>query len=368
MITDVGITPIPVVRPILGAAEQEAVAAVMTSGQLVQGAQVAAFEAEFAELVDGRHCVAVSSGTSALHLALMAAGIGRGDEVIVPSFTFAATANAVRLAGADPVFADIDPGSFCLDPEAVSDAIGPRTAAIMPVHLFGHAAEMASLTRLAERYDLLLVEDAAQAHAGAFDGQPVGALGDLAGFSFYATKNMTTGEGGMVVTKDGDTARRVRLLRNQGMEERYLHEAVGLNQRMTDVAAAIGREQLRRLADWTTARRRNAAFLDRKLRGVTIPRVVGPVRHVYHQYTVRHPERDVLIDELARLQIGAAVHYPRPTHLMPAYAGDRRWSGLRLEHTERACAEVVSLPVRPDLTESELQRIVAAVNSFGSGS
>lgn len=366
MTTDVGITPIPVVRPILGYEEQEAVAAVLASGLLVQGEQVRLFEEEYAEFVESRHCVAVSSGTAALHLGLLAAGIGRGDEVIVPSFTFAATANAVRLAGALPVFADIDPGTFCLDPEAAAAAITSRTAAILPVHLYGHPAEMASLTRLAERYDLLLVEDAAQAHAGRYAGRPVGALGDVAAFSFYATKNMTTGEGGMVVARDAETARRVRLLRNQGMEERYHHETVGFNQRMTDVAAAIGRCQLRRLPEWTAARRRHAALFDKKLRGVETPRAVGPVEHVYHQYTVRHPERDALLEWLARDQVGAAVHYPRPTHLMPAYAHDRRWEGLRLEHTERACAEVLSLPVRPDLSESELNRIVNAVNQFGT--
>ncbi|MDO5498860.1 MAG: DegT/DnrJ/EryC1/StrS family aminotransferase [Propionibacteriaceae bacterium] len=355
----------PVVKPLIGDAEHQAVAAVIASGHLVQGAQVEAFETEFAELVDGRPCVAVSSGTSALHLALLASGIGPGDEVIVPSFTFAATANAVCLTGAHPVFADIDPGTFCLDPEAVADAVTPRTAAIMPVHLYGHPAEMASLTRIAERYDLLMVEDAAQAHAAAYSDRPVGALGDLAGFSFYATKNMTTGEGGMVVTRDAETARRVRLLRNQGMEERYLHETVGLNQRMTDLAAAIGRQQLRRLPEWTAARQRHADELNQRLQGVRTPRAVGPVRHVYHQYTVRHPERAALLEWLARDQVGAAVHYPRPVHLMPAYGDDPRWSGLRLEHTERACAEVLSLPVRPDLTAAELNRIVAAVNSFG---
>lgn len=364
MTAQVETTPIPAVRPLIGAAERDAVAAVMAGGHLVQGSQVAAFEDEFSDLVAGRPCVAVSSGTSALHLALLAAGIGPGDEVIVPSFTFAATANAVRLVGADPVFADIDPVSFCVDPEAVAAAVTPRTAAVMPVHLYGHPADMTALTRLAERHGLLVVEDAAQAHAAAYAGRPVGALGDLAGFSFYATKNMTTGEGGMVVAKDADTAHRVRLLRNQGMQERYLHETVGLNQRMTDIAAAIGRHQLTRLAAWTAARQRNAAHLGARLERVTTPTRVGPVEHVYHQYTVRHPARDALARWLADAQIGSAVHYPRPTHLMPAYADDPRWAGLRLEHTERACAQVLSLPVRPDLTDAELARIVTAVNAF----
>lgn len=355
---------IPLVRPLIGADERAAVAEVLISGHIVQGAQVEAFETEYAELVSGRHCVAVSSGTAALHLSLLAAGIGPGDEVIVPSFTFAATANAVRLTGANPVFVDIDPVSYAMDPEAAAAAVTARTAALLPVHLYGHPADMAALTRVADRYDLQLIEDAAQAHAAAYAGRPVGALGDVAAFSFYATKNMTTGEGGMVVTADESLARGVRLLRNQGMEQRYLHEAVGLNQRMTDVAAAIGRCQLARLADWTAARQANAAYLTQHLAGVETPVLTGPVTHAFHQYTIRHPRRDALAASLAGQGIGTAVHYPRATHQMPAYAEDERWSQVQLPETERACGEVLSLPVRPDLTRAELDRIVSAVNSF----
>ena len=358
---------IPLVRPVIGVGERAAVADVLASGHLVQGQQVAAFEEEYAGLVAGRDCVAVSSGTAALHLIMLAAGIGPGDEVIVPSFTFAATANAVRLAGADPVFADIDPVIFCVDPDAVAAAVTPRTAAIMPVHLYGHPADMKALQATADRHGLLLVEDAAQAHLATLSGRPTGALGDSAAFSFYATKNMTTGEGGMVTTADPALARRVRLLRNQGMEQRYVHELVGLNQRMTDLAAAIGREQLRHLPGWTRARRAHADFLDDRLTGVITPRAIGPVTHAYHQYTVRHPDRDALAEWLADRGIGTAIHYPRATHAMPAYAGEDRWATLRLPETERACAEVLSLPVRPDLTDAELDRIVEGVNSFGGG-
>ncbi len=231
---------IALVRPEFGTEEIEAVERVLKSGMVVQGPEVAAFEEEFSSVVAGRTCVAVNSGTSALHLALVASGIGGGDEVVVPSFTFAATANAVRLCGATPVFADIDPETFNLDPSATAAAVTSRTAALMPVHLFGNPAPMSDLRQIAERHGLLLVEDAAQAHGASLDEVPAGALGDVAAFSFYATKNMTTGEGGMVVVRDPSAARAVRLLRNQGMEKQYLNEVVGYNMRMTDLAAAIG--------------------------------------------------------------------------------------------------------------------------------
>ena len=217
---------------------------------VVQGPEVLAFEEEFSAIVDGRHCVAVNSGTSALTLTLMAMGIGRGDEVIVPSFSFAATANAVRLVGAEPVFADIEPATFNVDPRAVESLVGPRTAAIMPVHLYGLGCDMAALGVIAERHGLGVVEDAAQAHGAQVDGRPVGSLGTAGCFSFYPTKNMHSLEGGMVTTADAELARTVRLLRNQGMEQRYANEIVGANMRMTDVAAAVGRAQLGRLADW----------------------------------------------------------------------------------------------------------------------
>ncbi|MEO5679235.1 MAG: DegT/DnrJ/EryC1/StrS family aminotransferase, partial [Acidimicrobiales bacterium] len=260
----------------VGNEEQEAVRAVLAGGKLAQGPKVAELEASFSLLVAGRECVAVSSGTAALHLALVAHGIGAGDEVIVPSFTFAATANAVCLAGAEPVFADIDPATYCLDPTAVAAAVTSRTAAIMPVHLYGQPADMGALRSVARRHGLLVVEDAAQAHAAADDGRPAGALGDAAAFSFYATKNMTTGEGGMVVTADRQAARRVRLLRNQGMERPYEHEVVGYNLRMTEIAAAMGIVQLGRLPGFTEKRQANARVLDEALAGH--PSVIPPAR------------------------------------------------------------------------------------------
>jgi dTDP-4-amino-4,6-dideoxygalactose transaminase len=342
------------VRVVIGEEEKAAVARVLTLGALVQGAEVAAFESEFSELVGGRLCVAVNSGTSALHLALVAAGIGTGDEVIVPSFTFAATANAVATTGARPVFADIDPVTFCMDPRSVASLVNPRTVGMVPVHLYGQMADMPALNKLAERHSLFVLEDAAQAHGAMQLGRPAGSLGHAGAFSFYATKNMTTGEGGMVVTGDAEFARRVRLLRNQGMERRYHNEIVGLNNRMTETAAAIGRVQLRGLAAWNERRRTIAGAYDASLRSVRTPVVAAGNRHVYHQYTVRSPERDRVLAELQSAGVEAAVYYPVPTHRLPTFAV----SVADLPQTEQAASEVLSLPVNPHLTDDEVTRVI----------
>lgn len=350
---------IPAARPFIGDEERAAVDRVMLSGMLAQGPEVAAFEQEFSELVEGRHCVAVNSGTSGLHLALLALGIGEGDEVIVPSFTFAATANAVQLAGATAVFADIEPDYFSLDAAAVEAAVTPRTKAIMPVHLYGHPADLNALGAVAERHGLLLVEDAAQAHAATVDGRPVGAWGDAGIFSFYPTKNMTSGEGGLVSTASDEVARRLRLLRNQGMEKRYANEVFGFNTRMTDIHAAIGRVQLTKLAGWTAQRQANAAFFSENLVGVTTPPTASWATHVFHQYTIRvvDHDRDRFAEELAARGVGTGVYYPTPVHRLPSFG-----LGLDLPETERAAEQVLSLPVYPTLTENELETIVTAVN------
>jgi perosamine synthetase len=359
---------IPAARPIIGDEERAAVDRVLRSGMIAQGPEVAAFEAEFAELVAGRECVAVNSGTSALHLGLLAAGIRPGDEVIVPSFTFAATGNAVRLAGATPIFVDIAPDTFGMAPAAVDAAITPRTVAVMPVHLYGHPADMDAIGTLARARGLLVIEDSAQAHAAALHGIPVGALGDVAAFSFYPTKNMTSGEGGMIVTADPAVARRARLLRNQGMEERYRNEIVGFNARMTDVAAAIGRVQLGKLADWTEVRRANAAALDKGLAaidGIVTPIEAPGARHVYHQYTVRvtgAPDRDELQHRLQLAGVGTGVYYPIPTHRLPSFG-----LALDLPETERAAREVLSLPVHPALDPGDLPAIVEAIEQAVAG-
>ncbi|WP_182525549.1 DegT/DnrJ/EryC1/StrS family aminotransferase [Nocardioides dongkuii] len=359
-------SPIPAAKPVIDEVDIEAAVRVLRSGMVVQGPEVKAFEEEFAPLAGAAHCVAVNSGTSALHLSLLALGLGPGDEVIVPSFTFAASANAVRLVGAEPVFVDIQRGSFNLDPAAVEAAVGPRTAAIMAVHLYGLPADLPALLAVAGRHGLAVVEDAAQAHGAAVDGRPVGAWGQAGCFSFYPTKNMHSLEGGMVSTDDADLARMLRLLRNQGMEQRYANEVVGTNTRMTDVAAAIGRTQLERLGGWTEQRRRNAAALDAGLAdvpGVVVPPVPDGYRHVYHQYTIRVGEdRDGVSQRLGERGIGNAVYYPTPVHRLRPFlldgAPDPRWD---LPETERAAREALSLPVHPSLGEDDLARIVEAV-------
>ncbi len=352
---------IPAAKPMIGDEERAAVDAVLRSGMIAQGPEVAAFEREFAKtLVGDRRCVAVNSGTSGLHLGLLACGIGPGDEVIVPSFTFAATANSVALTGARPVFADIEPRYFGLSATAAEQVITERTKAILPVHLYGHPFDIDAMSDVCRRYGLRLFEDAAQAHGASWGGDRVGTFGEFAMFSLYPTKNMTSGEGGMVSCANDEIARKVRLLRNQGMEKQYANELVGLNNRMTDIHAAIGRVQLGKVLGWTAARRANAKFLDEHLEGVVIPPVDSRASHVYHQYTIRVPEgRDAMVSALRdEYQIGCGVYYPIPTHRLESFRRD-----LDLPETERAAAQVLSLPVHPSLSEEDLTRIVTAVNS-----
>ncbi|MDU0344426.1 DegT/DnrJ/EryC1/StrS family aminotransferase [Microbacterium sp. KSW2-29] len=361
---------IPAAKPLIGDDERAAVDRVLRSGMIAQGPEVAAFEREFADhFVDGRETVAVNSGTSGLHLGLLACGIGPGDEVIVPSFTFAATGNSVALTGATPVFADIDPVTFTLDVASVEAAITPRTRAIMPVHLYGHPADMVGLGELAERHGIALFEDAAQAHGAKIADRPVGTFGSFTMFSLYPTKNMTSGEGGMVTAGSAEIARALRLLRNQGMERQYENEIVGFNARMTDLHAAIGRVQLTKVDAWTQKRRENAAFLDTHLTGVEIPVVAPGVHHVYHQYTIRvRDDRDGFVRALREEhQVGSGVYYPIPNHRLPSLTHFA--PGLDLPQTENAASEVVSLPVHPSLSDDDLGRIVAAVAAVaGAGS
>ena len=351
---------IPAAKPIVGDEERAAVDAVLASGMLAQGAEVAAFEREFSEvLLDGRAVVAVNSGTAGQHLGLLASGVGPGDEVIVPSFTFAATANSVALTGATPVFADIEPNHFCLDPADVASKITERTVGIMPVHLYGHPADMTAFEAFAAQHGLALFEDAAQAHGASLGGRRVGTFGRFAMFSLYPTKNMTSGEGGMVSTDDAGVERMLRLLRNQGMEKQYENEVVGFNARMTNIHAAIGRVQLTKVLGWTESRRRHAAFLDANLEGVVTPPVAEGAEHVYHQYTIRVPEdRDGFATALReQYGIGSGVYYPIPNHRLPSFG-----LTIDLPETERAAREVLSLPVHPSLSEGDLDRIATAVN------
>jgi len=357
---------IPPAKPLIGDEERAAVDRVLRSGMLAQGPEVKAFEEEFAAHFGlGRPCVAVNSGTSGQHLGLLSSGVKARDEVIVPSFTFAATANSVALTGATPVFADIEPDTFCLDPAAVEAAITERTVGMMPVHLYGHPADMAALEAIAAKHNLQIFEDAAQAHGSSLGGRPVGTFGSFAMFSLYPTKNMTSGEGGMVSVANPEIERLMRLYRNQGMEVQYHNEVVGFNTRMTDIHAAIGRQQLKKVGGWTATRQANAAFLSANLRGVTTPPVAEGAVHVYHQYTIRVPEdRDGFAKALREeYQVGSGMFYPVPNHRLKPFS-----VAVELPATEQAARECLSLPVHPSLSQDDLERIVTAVNALaGAG-
>ena len=354
---------IPAGKPLIGEEERAAVDRVLQSGMMAQGPEVAAFENEFSTIVAGRHCIAVNSGTSGLHLALIALGITRGDEVIVPSFTFAATANAVALTGATPVFVDIDNRTFNIDFAAIEAAITPRTRAIQPVHLYGQPAAMKEIMAIASRHSLLVVEDASQAHMASLDEIPVGSFGNTGIFSFYPTKNMTSGEGGMISTSSDEVARQCRLLRNQGMEKRYSNEIIGLNNRMTDIHAAIGRVQLTKLAGWTSQRRSNAKFFDENLKGVVVPYVAPGAFHVYHQYTIRivGHDRDAFAAEMIKQGVGNGVYYPVPVHRLASFGHT-----YELPETTRVSREVLSIPVHPSLSQDDLEKVVSVVNSIAA--
>jgi dTDP-4-amino-4,6-dideoxygalactose transaminase len=350
-------------KPTVGLRERVAVDAVLRSGMLAQGKRVAEFETRFSNVIGSKNSVALNSGTSALHLLLLAHGIGPGDEVIVPSFTFAATANAVALTGATPVFADIEIGSMCLDPIDVARKISARTRAVMPVHLFGNMANMQELEALTQKNGLLLLEDAAQAHIASFDGRLAGTWGDGSAFSFYPTKNMTSGEGGMVCLKSDEVTRKLRLLRNQGMEKRYENEVWGFNNRMTDIHASIGIVQLSKLQKNTNRRRAIAAEYSSKIRGVELPESSKNVYHVYHQYTVRVAEeqRETFMQKLKLKGIPTDIYYPIPVHRLPSFA-----SKELLPNTERVARTCLSLPMHPGLTKSQVGRIIRSVNDVAS--
>jgi perosamine synthetase len=346
-------------HPIIGPREIAAVEAVLASGNLASGARVKELEESFARFCGVEQAVAVGSGTAALYLGLLAGGVGPGDEVIVPSFTFAATANAVKMCGATPIFIDIDPDTYCITGTGVAGALSERTKGVMPVHLYGHPAPMDEIVAVAVSHGIDVYEDAAQAHGGEWNGRSVGSWGRFGAFSFYPTKNMTTGEGGMVTTDDADIADRVRLLRNQGMRRRYEHEIVGLNERMTEIEAAIGLVQLENLPGWTTTRIANAAYFRAHLDPVLgIPSAPTNGTHVYHQFTLRPDDRDRITGAMDTAGVGYGIYYPIPTHLQPQF----RDVAADLPETDAAAAHVISIPIRPDLRESELAFIVSTLN------
>ena len=341
-----------------------AVRRVVESGQFVLGEEVEALEAEVAAFLGASHAVGVASGTDALHLVLRAAGIGPGDEVLVPAFTFIAPAEVVVYCGATPVFVDIDPSTFALDPDAAASALTARTKAIIPVHLFGHPAPMEEIGALADRHGLAVVEDAAQAFGASCGGSMVGSLGLAGCLSFFPTKNLGAyGDGGMVVTNDTALADEVRRLRVHGSAERYLHQVVGYNSRLDALQAAILRAKLPHLEGWNDARRRIASAYTaglEKVEGLICPKEAEGARHVYHQYTVRTPRRDLLKERLAEEGISSAVYYPVSLPAQEAFEGEGYREGSFIE-SERAAKEVLSLPMFPELTDEEVERVVRAV-------
>jgi perosamine synthetase len=356
---------IPIAKPLMGEEEKKAIVAVLESGMLAQGPKVEEFERAFAAMCGVRHAVATSSGTTALHLALLAHDIGSGDEVITSPFTFIASANSILFVGAKPIFVDIDERSYNIDPSLVEARITPRTKAIMPVHLFGNPCDMEAIMAIATRHGLLVIEDAAQAHGASINGKKVGSFGTGC-FSFYPTKNMTTAEGGMVTSDDDQVAERVRLLRSHGMKRRYYHDFLGYNFRMTDLQAALGLAQLAKLEVFNEKRIANARYLTEHLRDVIIaPQVKEGYRHVFHQYTIRvKGDRDKVVEQLGKRGIGTGIYYPLPVHKQPIY--QELGYTCRLPVAEAMSREVLALPVHPALARDDLDRIVQAVSELGS--
>jgi len=356
---------IPIAKPNFDREEEKAVKEVLESGIIVQGPKTKAFEKEFAEYIGVEHAVAVTNGTIALDVALKALKVGPGDEVITSAFSFIASGNCVLFQRAKPVFADIDPRTFNIDPSDVAEKISAKTKALIPIHMFGQPAKMDALKEIAEDKGFALVEDAAQAHGAEYKGQKAGSIGDMGCFSFYATKNMTAGEGGMITTNDQKLADKARLLRNHGQTQKYHHDTLGYNYRMTELCAAIGSVQLKKLDGFNEKRRENAKLLSngiRKLHGLTVPYVDKDVKPIFHQYVVRvednYPRgRDELADILTEKGVGVAVHYPIPIYRQPLYL-KLRYEGTKCPNTEEACRRVLSLPVHPLVDRKDIEYVL----------
>lgn len=360
---------IPIAKPVIGEEETKAVKEVLCSGMLTQGEVVRKFEDAFSAYIGVKNSIACSNGTVALDLALKAADIGPGDEVITPAFTFIATANAVLYQGSKPVFADVDPRTFNIDPQDLQEKITDKTKAIIGVHLYGQPFDLRAVQQICEDQHLVLIEDCAQAHGAEFLGRRVGGCG-IGCFSFYPTKNMTTGEGGTITTNDDRLAATLRLIRNHGDTGKYNHIILGYNYRMTNIQGAIGLVQLKSLDRFNQKRVENAEFLNENLRarGLTTPFRDSRVRHVYNQYVVRVEDgflasRDRLMEYLGSKGIGCAVHYPKPVYRQPLY------THLGLDRVVCPVAEdvsqrVMSLPVHPSLGQEDLEYIAKTVNSF----
>ena len=360
---------VPIAKPIIGEEEIENIVEVLKSGMIAQGPKVMEFEEKFANWIGAKYGIATNSGTSALHVALLACGIGEGDEVITTPFTFIASGNAIVYTGATPVFADIDLDTYTIDPDKIEDLITDKTKAILPVQLYGQAADMDKIREIAEKHDLKIIEDAAQAHGAEYNGEKVGTLGDMACFSFYPTKNMTTSEGGMITTDDEELAKKAQMFRAHGASERYHHDEIGYNFRMTDIAAAIGLAQLKVIDEFNDKRISNANYLNEQLKdveGIVTPKSPDNYKHVYHQYTilVEKGNRDDWVEFLTNKGIGTGIHYPIPLYNQPIY------KKLGIEGdcplAEKAADNVISLPVHPSLTKEDLDLVVDAVKEASS--
>jgi dTDP-4-amino-4,6-dideoxygalactose transaminase len=344
-----------------------ALAAVLDGQRYILGPQTQAFEQELAAYLGVHYASGVGSGTEALHIALRACGLGPGDEIITVSHTAVATVAAIELAGATPVLVDIDPVTYTIDPDQIERAITPRTRAIIPVHLYGAAANLNPIIDLARRHSLKVIEDCAQAHGARYADRVLGSLGDVSCFSFYPTKNLgAIGDGGLVATNDPGIAENLNLLRQYGWRERYISEIAGWNTRLDELQAAILRVKLRHLDEDNEQRRALAAIYDEQLAGVvTLPIEPANSRHVYHLYVIRHPQREALMSHLRERGIGTAIHYPVPIHLQPAYRGRLGEVGL-LPETERAAREIVSLPMYPELSADDVRTVTRAIREFAA--
>jgi perosamine synthetase len=358
---------IPVGKPALGEEEITAVSTVIRSGMLAQGPRVEEFELAFAKYCDAPYGIAISNGTAALHAALLALGIKSGDEVIVPAFTFFATASSVCMCGARPVFADVEEDTFNISIDSLEEQLSQKTRAVIGVHLFGQPFAIRPVAEICGDRGIHFIEDAAQAHGAMYHGKKVGSFGSAGCFSFYPTKNMTTGEGGMVTTHDRVLANTIRHLINHGQREKYLHSSLGYNFRMTDIGAAIGLAQLKKLDAFNMRRRETAAFYSDHIRcpGIILPEITHGVQHVYHQYVIRVTDgcrltRDQLAIALREKRIGTAVHYPIPLHRQPYFEDCAKKSNCPA--SDRLAGEVLSLPVHPLVTDTEREYIVSCIS------
>ncbi|NOQ55620.1 MAG: aminotransferase class V-fold PLP-dependent enzyme [Nanohaloarchaea archaeon] len=359
---------IPIAKPSIGVEEKKAVQDVLDSGMIAQGQKVKELEDDFAQYISTRYAIAITSGTSALHTTLLASGIKEGDEVITTPFTFTATANSILYCGARPVFADIDADTFNINPETIEEKITSKTKAVLVVHLFGNPCDMDKIKEVCNKHNLLLIEDACQAHGAEYKGQKVGSIGDCGVFSFYPTKNMTTGEGGMITTNNADIDRKCRIIRDHGQDGRDNQVMLGYNYRMTDISAAIGVEQLKKLEGFIEKRINNAKMLNEGLKGIEgiiIPKIQADTRHVFNQYTIRVTDdfkvsRDELIQKLKDAGIGAFVYYPKPIYKQKYYL-DLGYDE-NLKNTENAAKEVLSMPVHPNVTKEDVKLIIDTIN------